>query len=67
MDGIEATKIIKNMLNYKKVPIIALTAYAMRGDKERFLAAGLDDYISKPIDISNFRKKVEKYCSLDQR
>lgn len=61
MDGIEATMIIKNMSNYKKVPIIALTAYAMRGDKERFLAAGLDDYISKPIDIADFMKKLEKY------
>jgi len=63
MDGVEATRIIKNMLNYKKVPIIALTAYAMGGDKERFLAAGLDDYISKPLSISDFIKKVEKYCS----
>jgi CheY-like chemotaxis protein len=61
MDGIEATRIIKNMLNYKKVPVIALTAYALRGDKERFLAAGLDDYISKPLDISDFIKKLEKY------
>ncbi len=59
MDGIEATRIIKNMLNYKKVPIIALTAYAMGGDKERFLAAGLDDYIPKPIDVSEFIKKVK--------
>ena len=65
MDGIEATRIIKNMPNYKKVPIIALTAYAMGGDKERFLGAGLDDYISKPLDISDFIKKVNKYCSHD--
>ena len=65
MDGIEATRIIKNMPNYKKVPIIALTAYAMGGDKERFLAAGLDDYISKPLNISDFLIKVNKYCSHD--
>jgi len=65
MDGIETTRIIKNMLNYKKVPIIALTAYAMGGDKERFLAAGLDDYISKPLNLSDFIKKLEKYCFHD--
>ncbi|MCE8428506.1 MAG: response regulator [Candidatus Methanoperedens sp.] len=66
MDGIETTRIIKNMTNYKKVPVIALTAYALEGDKERFLAAGLDDYISKPFDISDMIKKLEKYCSHDQ-
>jgi len=61
MDGIEATRIIKNMPNYKDDPIIALTAFAMKGDKERILASGLDDYISKPIDIHDFIKKIEKY------
>ena len=65
MDGIEATGIIKNMPNFKKVPIIALTAYAMGGDKERFLAAGLDDYIPKPFNFSDFLIKVNKYCSHD--
>ena len=65
MDGIEATGIIKNMPNFKKVPIVALTAYAMGGDKERFLAAGLDDYISKPLNLSDFIKKLEKYCFHD--
>jgi CheY-like chemotaxis protein len=59
MDGIGATRIIKNMPNYKKVPIIALTAYALDGDKEKFLAAGMDDYISKPLDISDFIEKVK--------
>ena len=61
IDGIETTKIIKNKLQYKDVPVIALTAYSMKGDKERILAAGLDDYISKPIDVSDFMKRLEKY------
>jgi len=61
MDGISILKILKNRPKYKNVPIIALTAYAMKGDKERFLAAGFDDYISKPIDMDDFMKKVEKY------
>ncbi|MDP2841156.1 MAG: response regulator, partial [Candidatus Methanoperedens sp.] len=42
MDGIELRKIIKSKPVYKRVPVIALTAYAMKGDKERFLSAGFD-------------------------
>lgn len=61
MDGIEATRIIKNNLKYKDVPIIAYTASAMRRDKERIMKAGLDDYISKPIDVSDFINRMEKY------
>ena len=59
-DGVEVTKIIKT--KYKLIPVIALTSYAMKGDKERFLSAGFDDYISKPLDISEFLMKIEKFC-----
>ena len=61
MDGIEATRLIKNKFFYKDIPIIDLTAYASKGDKERILASGMDDYISKPIDIPDFIKKMEEY------
>ncbi len=61
MDGIEASRIIKSDPRYKYVPIIALTAYAMKGDRERILEAGLDDYIPKPISLVDFMKKMEKY------
>jgi CheY-like chemotaxis protein len=61
MDGISIQKILKNNPKYKNVPIIALTAYAMKGDRERFLAAGFDDYISKPINMDDFIKRLEKY------
>ena len=61
MDGAAATKIIKSKSSYNNVPVIAITAYAMKGDKERFLAAGFEDYISKPIDVADFMKRLEKY------
>jgi CheY-like chemotaxis protein len=62
MDGIEATTKIRSHPNKVKahIPIIAMTAHALRGDRERFLEAGMDDYIAKPIDIRQFVKTIEK-------
>ncbi len=60
-DGIEITKIIKT--KYKNTPVIALTSYAMKGDRERFIKAGFDDYISKPLDLPEFLKKLKKFCN----
>ncbi|MFW6328283.1 MAG: response regulator, partial [Bacteroidota bacterium] len=51
MDGIEATKRIKQMPEYKDVPVIAITAKAMMEDREKCISAGASDYVSKPIDI----------------
>jgi two-component system cell cycle response regulator DivK len=61
MDGLEATKALRAMPDLSDIPIIALTANVMRGDKERSLAAGCDGYISKPIDIDKFPDEVLSY------
>ncbi len=61
IDGVEATRLIKSKPGYKNVPFVALTAFAMAGDKERLLNEGFTDYVSKPLDIQDFIKKMEKY------
>ncbi len=61
LDGITLLEKIREKFGKEIAPVIALTAYAMRGDREKFLEAGFDDYVQKPIDIKNFLKKVEDY------
>lgn len=61
IDGIEATRIIKSYEQTTHIPIIALTANAMRGDRERFLAAGCDNYLPKPISTSDLLEVVQAY------
>ena len=62
MDGIEATEKIRNSGTTKStIPIVAMTAHAMKGDRERFLDAGMDDYISKPISVLEIKRVLQKY------
>ncbi len=61
MDGLEVTAHIKANDQLRHTKVIAVTASAMRGDRERFLAAGCDDYISKPVQAAELISKIEQY------
>lgn len=61
MDGYSLTAKIKSMPEYANIPIIAITANVMRGDRERSLEAGCDGYIQKPIDIDLLTQQVERF------
>jgi CheY-like chemotaxis protein len=63
MDGLEVVSRIKADQELRTTPVIALTASAMHGDRERFLAAGCDDYLSKPIQAMELIQKVASYIS----
>ncbi len=61
VSGIEITGWLKADDELKVIPIIAVTAFAMRGDEEKIRAAGCDDYLSKPIAVHQFIATVKKY------
>ncbi len=63
MDGYTLTARIKSMPGFATVPILALTANVMRGDKEKTLEAGCDGYIQKPLDIDQLIKEVERFLA----
>ncbi|MCU0496138.1 MAG: response regulator [Anaerolineae bacterium] len=64
MDGLAATAEIRSMPIICEIPIIALTANVMQGDRERTLSAGCDGYIGKPIDVDTFAEQVSQYLKL---
>lgn len=63
MDGLAATTILKKDETTRHIPVLALTALAMKGDEERILAAGCDGYIAKPIRYQEFLAKVDALLS----
>jgi CheY-like chemotaxis protein len=66
MDGYEATRRIRELDGQmSRIPIVAMTANAMEGDRQRCLEAGMDDYVSKPIDPTEFKKAVRKALMSD--
>ncbi|AFV25179.1 multi-sensor hybrid histidine kinase [Methanolobus psychrophilus R15] len=70
MDGMEATRLIRQpgsaVLN-REIPIIAMTAHAMKGDRERFIEAGMDDYISKPVSLKSLIELLDKWLTMIQK
>lgn len=65
LNGIKAAKVLQEKSETSKIPIIAFTAFAMKGDEERFMKAGFSGYIPKPIDTRGFVAEVEKYLHLE--
>ncbi|MEI6463974.1 MAG: response regulator [Verrucomicrobiota bacterium] len=64
IDGWEATRRLKADPATRQIPVIALTAHAMAGDREQALAAGCDDYDTKPIELTRLLPKIEKFAGL---
>lgn len=61
-DGVSATEMIRNsQAAFQDIPIIAMTAYAQKSDREKFLSAGMTDYISKPVDKDVLQALLQKY------
>jgi two-component system cell cycle response regulator DivK len=65
MDGLEVLDRIKKNPETAEIPVIAVTAHAMKGSEEHFIEMGCVDYVSKPIDIHKFRALIDKYLEED--
>lgn len=65
-DGVDLVKDLRKDEKYKNMPIIALTAYALAGDRERLLEAGCDEYISKPMSKKELFDKLKKFIQLPE-
>jgi two-component system cell cycle response regulator DivK len=62
MDGLEALDRLRADESTAAIPVLAVTAQAMRGDRERFIAAGFDGYLSKPVDVDELLETIGRYC-----
>ena len=63
VSGLQVTKWIKEDKNLSMIPVIAVTAFAMKGDREKMRDGGCEDYIAKPISVASFLKTVERFLS----
>jgi len=62
MDGFEALARLRSDERTKSIPVLAVTAQAMHGDRERFVDAGFDGYLSKPVDVVQLFAVVQEHC-----
>lgn len=62
IDGIEALRRLREDERTAQIPVLALTAQAMQGDRERFLETGFDGYLAKPVDVAEFIVTVRRHC-----
>jgi two-component system cell cycle response regulator DivK len=62
LDGASVLAALRNAPETADIPIVALTAFAMHGDRERLLEAGFDDYLAKPIAVKSFARQVQDLC-----
>jgi two-component system cell cycle response regulator DivK len=61
LNGFEVTKRLKEQEDFKNIPIVALTAHAMKGDREKFISIGFEGYIAKPINIHELPEQIRSY------
>lgn len=61
-DGVEALSRLRAVARTSSIPVLALTAQAMHGDRERFLEAGFDGYLAKPVDVVELLAAVKRHC-----
>ncbi len=66
MDGLQTTVKFKEDSTLNHIPVIALTANAMKGDRERCLAAGCNGYMQKPVGVSDLRREIQRYMTKQQ-
>lgn len=65
INGTEICKELRKMEKFYNTPIIAVTSFAMKGDKERIIDSGFSDYISKPLNVIDFRKKIQSLLEME--
>ena len=63
IDGVEALAQLRRDERTASIPVLALTAQAMHGDRERFLSVGFDGYLSKPVDVAELIRVVQEHCN----